>query len=655
MFLSLLGQNSRSKSKRPTGFYQPLQDLCLKSEGCSPEEEGLSTVQIGRRVVVSGSRVGTLRYYGPCALGEDQWCGVELDTEDGDHDGFIEGIRYFSCPPRKGLLVIETEVALVPQVRYINEVSYSGPHSLLGLDSQCSTPGSPPLSSRHSGSAGSLLPRGAMDIPSKHSSFELDESLGILTPDQMSDFTLNCQLERSPSAEELSSFMLQDVEFSDMALDSQTDKRISLELKNEKEDRLIADASEEMSESVVSKKTDVLSTSNSARSQKQSRVDRTPSLEDLPLDSAGDTSTDKTESYETKAKAPNSFITSITSITSLDNGYQGDGEWSRPASRGPEHSPSSKGRCIKSRLDPMTDSDFFTESDADMAEEWGHRRAQVIDGTLYNAQPGSAAQGQVQRFSPNNEEMDSSGIYSDLDKRPDDAGWIKEEDEDRPMSPEGSIRTVSSKSDQSLKKVSPTTFSTLIEQQVNTIKNLMAMEVQEPEPEETKIAVQTTEEKVESKKPKAPKRTVVSKIKIMISSSQSRKDEDQENRVPSRPVKKGRWDAVMNKIAQGQAEEKTTPKLKEVKSKVFSGISNVSKPTIPPRPATAGCRKATSTRSLSSAQSISTRSLRDITTIKAKRSVPHLLISSNQLNLLAVLKLRQPLVFLNHMYNDSIY
>ncbi|XP_066905931.1 restin homolog isoform X5 [Halyomorpha halys] len=617
MFLSFLGQNTR---KRPSGFYQPLQEFCHKSEGCSPEEEGVSAAHIGRRVIASGSKVGVLRYYGSCNFAEGLWCGIELDSEDGEHDGAVKGVRYFSCPPRRGHLVPEPEVALVPQVRYISEVSSSGPHSLLGIESQSSTPGSPPLSSRHSSSAGSLIPK-TMDLPSKHSSFELDESLGILTPDQMSDFTLNCPLERSPSAEELSSFMLQDVEFSDMALDS-TDKRNSMEIKDEIKDDKLADLppdTSEMSESLHSKKTDILSASSSARSKKDSRVDRTPSLEDLPLDSAGETSTEKTESFEVKSRAPNSFITSITSITSLDNGYQGDGEWSRPASRGPEHSPSGKGRSVKSRLDPMTDSDFFTESDADMAEEWGHRRAQVIDGTLYGVQPGLGGQGQIQRFSPSNEEMDSSGIYSDLEKRPEDNGWIKEEEDDRPLSPEGSIRTVSSKSDQSLKKISPTSFSSLIEQQVNTIKNLMAMEVQE-QVEEVKVADSTTKDNTEVKKFKAPKRNVVSKIKIMISSSNTRKDEDQENRAPSRPVKKGRWDAVMNKIAQGQAEEKTNPKLKEVKSKVFSGMAvpKNAPPTGRLEDYSAGSRKAPCSRGLSSAQSISTRSLRDITTIKSK-------------------------------------
>lgn len=88
-----------------------------------------------------------------------------------------------------------------------------------------------------------------------------------------------------------------------------------------------------------------------------------------------------------------SFVTSVTSITSLDNGYQGDGEWSRPTSRGADLSPTNH-RVVKlktSTADPMTDSDFFTESDADMHDELaagssrGDRRAQVIDGTLYGA------------------------------------------------------------------------------------------------------------------------------------------------------------------------------------------------------------------------------------------------------------------------------
>ena len=69
----------------------------------------------------------------------------------------------------------------------------------------------------------------------------------------------------------------------------------------------------------------------------------------------------------------------------------------------------------------MTDSDFFTESDADAHEEIvrGDRRAQVIDGTLFCAAP--SEERRCPSFEPG-EEMDSSGIYSDLDKRQDGNG-----------------------------------------------------------------------------------------------------------------------------------------------------------------------------------------------------------------------------------------
>ncbi|XP_049548422.1 uncharacterized protein LOC125959637 [Anopheles darlingi] len=122
-----------------------------------------------------------------------------------------------------------------------------------------------------------------------------------------------------------------------------------------------------------------------------------------------DPKTDQMTKSATSSKVSNSFITSITSITSLDTGYQGDGEMSRPASRGADHSPSNGPRPVKGawqplmaaaiavvprRQDPMTDSDFFTESDADDVFNRGDaRRAQIIDGQLYGAGAGAPGGG----------------------------------------------------------------------------------------------------------------------------------------------------------------------------------------------------------------------------------------------------------------------
>ena len=210
----------------------------------------------------------------------------------------------------------------------------------------------------------------------KQNSFEHDESLGILTPDQMPDFTIALESSRTPSCENLTG-------------SGGLGKLMRLPFSRPSE--------------VPISSTAVELTVGSA--------ERSPSPEDLPLDPK--------PAEPARSVLPVSFVTSITSITSLEAGYQGDGENSRPASRGPEPplvvAPPNliAGPCGQ---DPMTDSDFFTESDADAHEEIirGDRRAQVIDGTLFCA-PGG-------RICPSfmGEEMDSSGIYSDLDKRQDD-------------------------------------------------------------------------------------------------------------------------------------------------------------------------------------------------------------------------------------------
>lgn len=253
-------------------------------------------------------------------------------------------------------------------------------------------------------------------------SFDLDESLGILTPDQMKEFldsnTTNTNL---------------DLPFGTASL-------------------------------------------NHKATHHQCRIDQTPSPEELPLDPVGvktdttdcligpeniqqapaphmiyqevsqadsDSKTDQMTKSAT-SKVSNSFITSITSITSLDTGYQGDGEMSRPASRGADHSPSIGPKIkpailnnpnnhnnnlnwnvnapgpVARRQDPMTDSDFFTESDADDVFNRGDRRAQVIDGQLYGPMLQGANVFINQQPQTEDSCMESSGIFTDVENRGDD-------------------------------------------------------------------------------------------------------------------------------------------------------------------------------------------------------------------------------------------
>ncbi|XP_054259128.1 uncharacterized protein LOC128983897 isoform X1 [Macrosteles quadrilineatus] len=802
-FLQPTSQSCPSeRPARPTRFFessdQPRESLSLTE--VSKLEPRISQLHLGRRVCVAGNKVGILRYLGKTESDPGIWCGVEFDAPIGLNDGSIRGIRYFTCPPLHGVLIPASKVALVQEElkEFVSEVSDSGPHSLLGVTqkrhsmgedwlqdeatppagkrigsvksvSQASTPTPSStnsngaliwdwtIGSQHSSSAGSLVPSASARGPSsvhdlshvslqlsKHSSFEFDDSLGILTPDQMADFTMNSTLPRTPSTEEVP-FLIQDLDY-DKENDSRRrgSKRSSLEMQCEEasvsknalphpenitltkrdgsleekkytneivmkeledardvpikdesmEHEIGKDLSEdtEMSDSNPSKKTSAMSVSYEPGSETVSnsenmdfiRINRTPSLEDLPMDKVDG----KIEAMAGPSKnvlpPPTSFVTSVTSIASLDNGYQGDGEWSRPASRGADHSPLAN--KVKT-MDPMTDSDFFTESDADMHDDAvgqagsgtgrGDRRAQVIDGTLYGGVSGGAqnpggptfmpSQGnhRCPVFTPNNEEMDSSGIYSDLERKledPNSDGGKSLPDEniddanenEKDLSPEGSTRTGSSiRSDMSQTIITSSTFTNLLDQ-MNTVRNLADLALESNEQvdecmeeelflnvssttditdvlsEKSVVEVKDASKKREDlgvKKYKMPKRNVVSKIKTMITSNPTKKevdDENQENRRPNRTVRKnGKWDAVMNKIAQGKEEEKTKPsRLKEVKSKVFAGISvgpAAPAPVVTTRaPGPQQPSRKLSTRSLSNAQSVSTRSLRDVSSLKSK-------------------------------------
>ncbi|XP_043474750.1 uncharacterized protein LOC122506557 isoform X2 [Leptopilina heterotoma] len=382
----------------------------------------------------------------------------------------------------------------------------------------------------------------------KQNSFEHDESLGILTPDQMPDFTVALEGSRTPSCENLTG--------------SAGGKLIRHSALRPSEVPLSLDV-----EPIIA-----------------GSIERSPSPEELPLDPK--------PAEPVRSVLPVSFITSITSITSLEAGYQGDGENSRPASRGPEIplvvAPSNL-IVAPCRQDPMTDSDFFTESDADAHEEIirGDRRAQVIDGTLFCA-PGG-------RICPSfmGEEMDSSGIYSDLDKRQDDRPNCEEVfSEDR--TPDTADTELSQKSQLS-PNVKPEPAQIILNYLQDSSKNVlevsndsmetsMPMEVTTIEVDRNRNRqIETDDQQTKSnnknetpphvKKYKMPKRNVISKIKEMIESGP--KDEGKESRRPQRaPRKNGRWDAVMNKIEAGKNEARARVMRKDVKSRVLQNLTN---------------------------------------------------------------------------------
>ncbi|XP_015121424.1 uncharacterized protein LOC107044154 [Diachasma alloeum] len=425
----------------------------------------------------------------------------------------------------------------------------------------------------------------------KQNSFEHDESLGILTPDQMTDFTVALGCSRTPSCENLTGS--RGVPAATTTSSSQRSRPTDIQFGDNREANVLL-------------------------------CERSPSLEELPLDPKPPESEKLGEgvyidqqvvssivvtsvasavtSVTSAASLPMSFVTSVTSITSLEAGYQGDGENSRPASRGPDPPGVNPGSlsgnlpasCQACRLqDPMTDSDFFTESDADAHEDMGRgdRRAQVIDGTLF------CAPADARRRCPSfaGEEMDSSGIYSDLDKRQDerfngDEQVSGDQTPDTANTPD-TADTADTQVSQNvqLTPILKTDMPAVIMDFLQVPKNPLDTTSDSNSSgghEVTVIHVETTVDtnrsitkiqgKVEPsplKKYKMPKKNVESKIKAMIEST-TKEDLLKETRRATRNRKNGHWDAVMSKIEAGKSEQRLRPQRKEVKSRFMESLTS---------------------------------------------------------------------------------
>jgi dynactin complex subunit len=85
-----------------------------------PPSSSSQELHVGDRVVVSGTKFGTLKYLGKIHVAEGIWCGIQLDEPLGKNDGSVSGKRYFTCQQRYGLF---SPLARVEKVT--NEMSQS--------------------------------------------------------------------------------------------------------------------------------------------------------------------------------------------------------------------------------------------------------------------------------------------------------------------------------------------------------------------------------------------------------------------------------------------------------------------------------------------------------------------------------------------------
>ena len=71
--------------------------------------------EIDDRVIVSGTKLGILRFLGPVDFAQGLWAGVELEQPIGKNDGAVKGKRYFTCKPNYGLFAAASKVQRAAQ------------------------------------------------------------------------------------------------------------------------------------------------------------------------------------------------------------------------------------------------------------------------------------------------------------------------------------------------------------------------------------------------------------------------------------------------------------------------------------------------------------------------------------------------------------
>lgn len=94
-------------AKAPKTRAQPTQ-----SEN-APESE--KVFRVGDKVLVDGTKPGTIAFYGATEFAKGEWAGVVLDAPEGKNDGTVAGVRYFTCEPNRGLFAKPQKLVLAPK------------------------------------------------------------------------------------------------------------------------------------------------------------------------------------------------------------------------------------------------------------------------------------------------------------------------------------------------------------------------------------------------------------------------------------------------------------------------------------------------------------------------------------------------------------
>ncbi|XP_056002000.1 CAP-Gly domain-containing linker protein 2-like isoform X44 [Ostrea edulis] len=119
----------RPTTPKPLGGTRALStsSSSLNKAGMSSTAAKKTALKVGDRVLVSGTKTGTLRYVGSTDFAKGDWAGVELDEKQGKNDGAVSGKRYFECRPMFGLFAPVHKVTRLTSGNITTSMSASTP------------------------------------------------------------------------------------------------------------------------------------------------------------------------------------------------------------------------------------------------------------------------------------------------------------------------------------------------------------------------------------------------------------------------------------------------------------------------------------------------------------------------------------------------
>ena len=91
-------------------------------EGTAAASPAPDWLQVGESVQLRPSNnCGVVAYVGGTHFAGGTWVGVELDAAQGKHDGEVQGVRYFTCAARRGVMVRPRSVKLDKRGRDVRQ------------------------------------------------------------------------------------------------------------------------------------------------------------------------------------------------------------------------------------------------------------------------------------------------------------------------------------------------------------------------------------------------------------------------------------------------------------------------------------------------------------------------------------------------------